>query len=183
VKYPLVEAFTAFVFAGLAVVIGVSWVLPAYLWAAAVAIALVVTDLEHQRIPNRILYPGVVVAAVLLGGGGAVEGTLPEVARGLAGGAAYFGGLLILALVARGGFGFGDVKLGVLLGMMTAYVSWSTLVVAVFVAFLGGGVIAMGLLVARRAGRKDAIPFGPSLVLGAMVAVPWGRAIVDWYLG
>lgn len=183
VRYPLVEAGTAALFGGTAWIVGGSWVLPAYLWFAAVTFVLILTDLDHKRIPNAILYPGTIVAVALLGIGGAVEGDLPAVWRGLAGGAGYFALLLVVALVARGGFGFGDVKLAFLLGIFTAHRSWEALGVGVFAAFVIGGLVSIALLIAGRAGRKDAIPFGPSLVAGAYVAIAWGDAIADWYLG
>lgn len=182
VRYPLVETGTAALFGAAAWIVGASWVLPAYLWFVAVTFVLILTDLDHKRIPNAILYPGTIVAVALLGIGGAVEGDLQAVWRGLAGGAGYFALLLVVALVARGGFGFGDVKLAFLLGTFTAHRSWEALGVGVFAAFVIGGLVSIALLIAGRAGRKDAIPFGPSLVVGAYVAIAWGDAIADWYL-
>jgi len=183
IRYPLVEAGTGVVFALLALGIGASWVLPAYWWAAAVSITLALIDLDHKRIPNAVLFPGIVVGAVLLTTGAIADGAAGSLPRALAGGGGYFGLLLLIALAARGGFGFGDVKLGVLLGIFLAYRSWSVLVAGVFAGFMVGGVAAVGMLVARRVGRRDALPFGPSMVIGAGIALVWGRAIVDWYLG
>jgi len=77
----------------------------------------------------------------------------------------------------------GDVKLAFLLGVFAAYRSWGSLVVAVFGGFVLGGLAAIVLLVARRAGRRDLIPFGPALVVGAWVAIAAGEPIVSWYLG
>lgn len=183
VRYPLVEGGTAAAFAALALQMGASWALPAYWWAAAVAIALTLTDLDVRRIPDRILLPGAVVTLLLLGVGGFADGEPMAVLRAVAGGAAYFAILLAVALAARGGFGFGDVKLGLLLGMVLTYRSWRVLAVGVFGAFAVGGLVALALLAARRAKRKDAIPFGPSMVAGAALALAWGEAIAGWYLG
>ena len=182
-RYPVVEAATGLLFAGAAAVVGPAWTLPAHLWFVAVTVTLVLTDLDHKRIPNRILYPGTVVAGILLAGGAAAEGQLPALGRGLAGGAAYFGLLLVVALEARGGFGFGDVKLAVLLGLFAAFASWGALFVAAFGGFVIGGLVSIVLMITGRAGRKDTIPFGPSMVVGAYVAIAWGEQIVDWYLG
>jgi len=71
----------------------------------------------------------------------------------------------------------------ILLGVFAAYRSWGSLVVAVFGGFVLGGLAAIVLLVARRAGRRDLIPFGPALVVGAWVAIAAGEPIVSWYLG
>ncbi|MEK7252022.1 MAG: prepilin peptidase [Actinomycetota bacterium] len=181
-RYPLVEAGTAILFGVTGWLIGPVWVLPAYLWFVGVTLALALVDIDHRRIPNRILYPGTIVATVLLAGGAVADGSVGALWRALAGGGAYFGFLLVLALVARGGFGFGDVKLGFLLGEFLGYRSWGALLVGGFMAFLVGGLLAALLLAARRAGRKDAIPFGPALVIGCYVAIAAGEAILDWYL-
>ena len=183
VRYPIVEALTAALFATTPIFVGVSWVLIAYWWFVGVSFVLILTDLDHHRIPNRILYPGVVVGAALLGLGSVLEGELPAFGRGVLGGLAYFGFLLVVALIARGGLGFGDVKLAVLLGLFAAYQSWGVLVVAAFAAVFIGGVVAIGLLIAGRKGRKDVIPFGPPMVVGAYLALVVGDRVVDWYVG
>lgn len=183
IRYPIVEAVTAVTFAGTGALLGPVWVLPAFWWFGGLAIALVLTDLDFKRIPNRILYPGTIVATALLGGGAALDSDLPQFGRALIGGVGYFSVLLVVALVARGGFGFGDVKLAALLGQFTAYRSWESLFVGAFGAFAIGGLVSIGLLAARRASRKDAIPFGPAMVLGAFVGVAAGESIANWYLG
>jgi leader peptidase (prepilin peptidase) / N-methyltransferase len=182
-RYPLVEAGTSLAFALLAMLLGASWALPAYWWAAGVALALTLTDLDVRRIPDRILGPGVLVTAVLLTAGALADGEPMALVRALGGAAGYFTLLLVVAVAARGGFGFGDVKLGFLLGLILGYRSWGTLVVGVFAAFALGGLVAVVLLLTRRVKRKDAIPFGPAMVAGAALALAWGEAIARWYLG
>ena len=181
-RYAIVEAVTGLLFAVTVLIIGVAWVLPAYLWFASVTIVLILTDLDHKRIPNRILYPGTVVGLVLLAGGGLLDGGAGDLGRGALGGVFYFSGLLVLALIARGGFGFGDVKLAFMLGLFLAFRGWEHLLVGIFLAFFIGGVIAIALLLTRKKGRKDAVPFGPSLVLGAWIGIAYGLEIAEWYL-
>ena len=181
-RYPVVEAFTGLLFVVTVLIIGVAWVLPAYLWFAAVTIVLILTDLDHKRIPNRILYPGTVVGLVLLAGGALLDGGADDLGRGAMGGVFYFSGLFVLALIARGGFGFGDVKLAFMLGLFLAFRGWEHLLVGIFLAFFIGGLIAIALLLTRKKGRKDAVPFGPSLVLGAWIAIAYGLEIAEWYL-
>jgi leader peptidase (prepilin peptidase)/N-methyltransferase len=183
VRYPLVEAGTGALFGATAVVIGNSWVLPAYLWFAGLTFVLAVIDLDVKRIPNRVLYPGTVVAAILLAAGAVIDGRFGALTRAAIGAFAYFCGLLVVALLARGGFGMGDVKLAFLLGGFAAFRSWGALVVSVFGGFIVGGLVGLMLLVLRRAGRKDMIPFGPSLVAGAWIGIAAGGAIAAWYLG
>jgi len=182
-RYPLVEGGCGALFGATAAIIGGSWVLPAYLWFAGLTLVLLVIDLDVKRIPNRVLYPGTIGALALLGVGAAVDGLGGALPRAGVGGAAYFGGLLAVALVSRGGFGMGDVKLGFVLGVFAAFRSWACLVVAVFGAFVIGGVVAITLVLAGRARRRDLIPFGPALVVGAWVAIAAGDAIASWYLG
>lgn len=179
-RAPLVAVVTAALFGLTPVAVDVDWVLPAYLWFVAVTVTLTLTDIDAKLIPNRILFPGTAIALVLLIGGAVIEDG--PILRPLAGGAIYFALLLVLALIARGGFGFGDVKLAFLLGLFTAYRSWETLVVAMFAAFLLGGFVSAVLVVFRIRNRKDSIPFGPYLVAGAYLAIVWAGTIASWYV-
>lgn len=182
-RYPIVEIATAALFVIAYSVLGLVWVLPAYLWFVGVTVALTLTDLDHKLIPNRILFPSIGVAVVLLGLGALLDGELPAYGRALLGAGVYFSVLLLIALIARGGFGFGDVKLAAFLGLYTAYLSWGQLAVALILPFIVGGVVSIFLLVTRIRGRKDAIPFGPYMVAGAYLATFYGQQIIDWYLG
>jgi leader peptidase (prepilin peptidase)/N-methyltransferase len=80
---------------------------------------------------------------------------------------------LVLALVSPGGggLGFGDVKLAGVLGLLLGWLGWGPVVVSVLGAFVSGGVLALILLLAGRAGRSSHIAFGPSMIVGAWVAV------------
>lgn len=182
-RYPLVEAANAALFLGVYLVVGLDWTVVAYLWFAGVTLALALIDFDTKRIPNRILFPGALIGAILLGAGALAEGELGSYGRSWLTGLAYFAGFLILALIVPAGFGMGDVKLAFFLGMFAGYVSWAALVVAVFGAvFIGGGVSIL-LLITRRVGRKDAIPFGPSMVAAAWVAIAFGNELARSYLG
>lgn len=183
VRYPIVEAATAVLFALTPVVVGAVWAVPAYWWFVGVTVTLVLTDLDYTRIPNRILYPGTIVATVLLAIGAGLDDAWSAFGRAVAGGAGYFVLLLAIALIARGGFGFGDVKLAFLLGEFAAFRSWDSLFVGVFAAFVVGGLVSIVLLALGSVGRKDAIPFGPAMVAGAYIGITAGVAVVDWYLG
>lgn len=182
-RYLVVELATGILFAITAWLIGLDWTLPAHLWFVGVTITLTLTDLDHKLIPNRILFPSTPVAIVLLGGGAALEGALGDFGRALLAAVAYFLGLLVLALIAGGGFGFGDVKLGFFLGLYLGYHAWGALIVGAFASFVLGGVVSVLLLLLRIKGRKDAIPFGPYMVVGSYVAIGFGADIADWYRG
>jgi leader peptidase (prepilin peptidase)/N-methyltransferase len=171
-RYPVVEILTGALFAGAALLIGLQWVLPAYLWFLAVTVTLVLTDLDHQRIPNRILYPGVAIGLVLLFVGAAGDGLISSIPRALLAGVIYLVVMLLLALLTRGGFGMGDVKLAFLLGVFLGYPAWQYLVWGAALGFLVGSIAAVVLLVTKRRGRRDPFPFGPAMVVGAWLALP-----------
>jgi leader peptidase (prepilin peptidase)/N-methyltransferase len=86
---------------------------------------------------------------------------------------------LLIAILSRGGMGLGDVKMAALMGIMLGFPS---VLVAIFVAVIAGGITAILLLVTRKKGRKQAIPFGPFLALGTMLALIWGSSIWGWYV-
>lgn len=170
-----VASGTLFVAAGV-VTASEWWLLGAYLVVAATSIVLLVTDIDHKLIPNRILYPATAVTAGLLIVGALAESRTDRLLPALLGAAGYFGALFVVYLVARGGFGFGDVKLAVLLGGVTAFQSQRTVLLAVFFTGVIGGVPAIVLLVMRRARGGDEMPYGPPMLAGAWVALVFGEA-------
>lgn len=182
-RYPVVEAGTGVLFGLAALKFGPTWELPGYLWFFALTVVLVLTDFDHQRVPNAILLPGGVAGVALLAAGALTEGRGDAILRGLGGGVALFALFLLLALATRGGFGMGDVKLAGLVGIFTAYLSWWFLVVAVLAAFLLGGVVAVFLLVTGRKGRKDRIAFAPALIAGSWLVILCGPVMVSWITG
>ncbi len=178
VRYPLVELAGAALFVVLGARFGLAWELPAYLYLAAVGLALALIDLDTHRLPDALVLPSYVVAAVLL----AVASGPADVIRAATGGAVLFGVYFLLAVARPGGMGFGDVKLAGLLGIHLAWLGWGSLAVGGFAAFLLGGVFAAGLVVTRRAGRASGIPFGPWMLLGAAVGVLAGERLWQAYL-
>lgn len=158
------------------------WVWPAYAAFTISMVLLTVTDLDTKLIPNRILGPSIVVCAVLLACGWVLERDAGSLVRAILGALAYFAAMYVLALVARGGLGFGDVKLAFLIGLMTGFLGWGPVVVAGIFAFLIGGIVSLVLLLTRRLNRKDSIPFGPFMVAAGLIATAWGSAITDWYI-
>jgi len=84
-----------------------------------------------------------------------------------------------VALVFRGGMGWGDVKMAGLIGLMTGY---PDVFPAIFAGIVIGGITAVLLILMGKKSRKDAIPLGPFLALGSFLALIWGHEIIDWYL-
>jgi leader peptidase (prepilin peptidase)/N-methyltransferase len=180
---PLTPIVTALVLGAVAFSVPSLWVLPAYFVFGATMAILTITDLDTKLIPNRILGPATIVGSLLLVAGGLLDGQPEALVWALVGGAGYFTAMLLLALVARGGLGFGDVKMSFIIGLFTGYLSWGHVIVAIVGAFLIGGLVALVLLITRRSSRKDAIPFGPFMTTAAIVTVVFGDAIIAWYLG
>lgn len=168
----LVVALTGgLVAVGFAMTTGIGWLLVPYLGFLVLTMALMVTDLEEMRIVDRLNLPGSIAVLVLLAVVSLLLGDLAALWRGLAGAAAYFAGALALFFVAGGrGFGAGDVKLALSLGLFTAYLGWGVLGWAVFATGMIGGALALAL-VATGAGRKAELPYGPAMVLGAWLAI------------
>ncbi len=181
VRYPLVELGTAALFVAVAARFQVTWALPAYLYLAAVAVALAMIDIRVWRLPDAIVLPSYVVAALLLGWAALVHTDWWAAGRGLIAMAVLLGGYLLLALAYPGGMGLGDVKLAGLLGLYLGYLGWSSLWVGAFAGFLLGGVAGVALLATRRVGRRAALPFGPFMLAGALLAVFFAGPIAAWY--
>jgi leader peptidase (prepilin peptidase) / N-methyltransferase len=159
-----------------------SWVWPAYAVFTVSMVLLTVTDLDTKLIPNRILGPSIISCAALLSIGWLFDRDAGSLVRSALGALAYFFAMYALALIARGGLGFGDVKLAFLIGMMTGFIGWGPVIVAGILGFIIGGVVSLVLLISRRMTRKDAIPFGPFMVAAGFVATIWGVSISEWYL-
>ena len=110
-RYPLVELGTAVLFAAVAVWCGLSWALPAYLYLAAISVALSAIDLDVRRLPDKIVLPSYVVALVLLLLPSIAEGRWDAYLRAALTGVGLFAFYFLLALIYPAGMGFGDVKL------------------------------------------------------------------------
>ena len=194
-RYPLVELATGLLFTAAAVrfaipfdesttrVVAAVLVLAAFLYFAAVSIALTGIDLDTHKLPNVIVLPSYIVAAVLLAAACFVVGDFSYLLRAAIGGAALFALYFVMAIVYPGGMGFGDVKLAGVIGLLLGFLGWGTLVVGAFAAFLLGGVFGVALLISRRANRKSGIPFGPWMLAGAWLGIFVGERIWDGYLG
>jgi len=181
VRYPLVELATAGLFAAITLHFGPSPVLPAYLYLAAITVALTMIDLDVHRLPNAIVLPSYVVGVALLAPAVVLDGDWAAAGRALIAMAALWVFYFLLAFLYPGGMGFGDVKLAGVLGLFLGWLGWGSVLVGTFAAFVLGGVVGAALLVARRAGRKSAIAFGPYMLAGALLALFATGEIAGWY--
>lgn len=181
-RYPAVEIVTALVFALLAWKVGAHIPLIGYLWLGAVGVALAAIDVDLQRLPDALTLPSYAVGIAVLGAATAVDadGIWPF-GRSLIGMAALFGFYFALVLAYPRGMGLGDVKLAGVLGLFLAWLGWAQLAVGAFMAFLIGGLVSVGLVLFRGAGRKTKVPFGPFMLVGALVGILAGGPIGSAY--
>jgi leader peptidase (prepilin peptidase)/N-methyltransferase len=140
-------------------------------WAAGASVVLGAVDLATHRLPDRVTYPAYAMCAAALLVDAAVLGTWGPLARALAAGAAALALGALAAVVSPEGLGLGDVKLLGLLGLVLGWAGWGVLLAGVFLGLLAGALVAVLLLVTRRAGWRTAIPFGPPLLTGAVLAL------------
>ena len=154
---------------------------------ACLFIIVFVIDLEHGLILNRLVYPSMVVALLLaLIPQSWLTETIwltpliePRIASAALGGAVGFAIFFLIAIISRGGMGWGDVKLAALIGLATGF---PMVFVAIIMAAIIGGIVAVALLIARKRTRRQTVPFGPFLAVAAMVTLLWGTNILSWYL-
>jgi len=181
-RYPLVELAAAALFIAVTARFGLAPELPAYLYLAAVSLALALIDLDVRRLPNSIVLPSYGVGAALLLAAVSASGDWRAAIRGLLAMALLFALYLAIAYGYRGGMDLGDVKLAGVLGLYLGWLGWSSVLVGAFAGFLLGGVVGVALLATRRAGRRSALPFGPFMLTGALVAVFLTDPIASWYI-
>ena len=181
-RYPLVEAGCAALFVVMALRFGLDPALPAYLYLAAVGLALALIDLDVRRLPDALTLPSYPVAFVLLGGAALFGSDSGSLLRAVLGALVVGGLYFALWFAYPKGMGFGDVKLAGVLGLYLGWLGWPELLVGVFAAHLLGGTVAVGMLARGRAGRRTAVPFGPFLVAGAFVAVLVGTPVAHAWL-
>lgn len=185
-RYPLVELLTGVLFAALALRFsgedGWGWAaLPAYLVLAAGLVALSGIDLDHHRLPNKVLYPTLFAMSALFVAAAAVSGEWDRLGRAAIGGAIGFAVLFVIAFISPRGMGFGDVRLAGMLGVAEGWLGLGYVAVGLFLGFLAAAVVGVALIATKVKSRKDKIPFGPFLALGALLAVFAGARILDWY--
>jgi leader peptidase (prepilin peptidase)/N-methyltransferase len=181
VRYPLTELAVAGLFAAVAARI-THWAVPAFCLLALALVVLTDIDLEHRRLPVVVVYPAVVIGFGLLAIAAAGLHDWGALARAAIGGAGATVGFGIIFFAARGGMGFGDVRLAGLCGMFLAFLGWRYFAVGFFAAIVLAGVVGIVLLASGKAGRKTKIPYGPFLAAGTMVGVLFGLPVAHLWL-
>ena len=193
-QYPLVELTTGLIFL-LAIFNfspyggpAVGWQFPGIinilflLIISSFLIIIFVYDLKHYLVPDEIIYPAIVLTFIyflfrIWNFGNWNLFVIWNLLFGALLGGAFF---LIIVLVSRGRWmGMGDVKIGVLMGLLLGL---PQVFVAIFLAFLIGAFISIILLLLKKKKLKSEIPFAPFLVGATFVVFLWGDILIKWYL-
>jgi leader peptidase (prepilin peptidase)/N-methyltransferase len=156
----------------LGVRVGAQYALPAYLYLAAVGVALAMIDIRVRRLPDRLTLPSYGVVGAALAFASLAEGTFAALSRAVAAMAVLFAAYFAVCALTRGAaVGFGDVKLAGLLGLSLGWAGWDQVVFAVFGAHAIAGLAVAGFALHGRAWRGRTVAFGPFLLAG------WAGAI------
>ena len=137
-------------------------------------IVIFVYDLKHYLIPDKVVYPAIILSVIWLAIFG--ENILSYFYSAVLA-AGFF---LFFVLISKGKWmGIGDIKLGFLMGL---FLGWPGILTALFLAFLFGALIGLTLVFSGRKKISSEVPFGPFLVFGTFISLFWGKDIVNWYL-
>jgi len=180
IRYPLVEAVNAAGYLTILWTFGPTWTTVLYAILFSALLVVTGTDLTHKIIPNVVTLPGIAIG--LIGGATVLPVGLINALLGVAVG----GGILwVLAwaspyLFGKEGMGGGDIKL---LAMIGAFLGWKPALLTIMIGSLTGSVIGISLIALRFMKRDEYIPFGPFLVLGALLSMFFAQPLLNWYQG
>jgi leader peptidase (prepilin peptidase) / N-methyltransferase len=172
--YPFTELATGLLFGYSYYVIGLEWELITAFVFVSMAAILFVTDMKFMLIPNKILLfflPLFIILRVIT--------PLDPWWDSIIGAAVAFVLLFLVILFSRGGMGGGDLKLFVVLGVV---LGWKGVLLTFFLSSVIGAIISFVLLLTKVLKRKQAIPFGPYILLGALITYFHGEAMISWYI-
>lgn len=148
---------------------GYHWHILALLWAAACAVPLALVDVAEHRLPHRLTYPSAAGTLLLLGAADLAGDRTGSALHALYGAAALGAVFWLMALALP--FGLGDAALGLTVGAVLGWYGFAAVFAGVLLGFLLAAGYGTAKLAARRAGRRDELPFGPFLLLGTLLAI------------
>jgi leader peptidase (prepilin peptidase)/N-methyltransferase len=156
--------------------------IPAYCVLMATLVALTWIDLKTKRLPREITYTGIILGAPLLAVAALVLDEPERIWMAGLGAAIALATMWLIYVASRGGMGDGDVRLSPLLGMYLGWINPGIVLPGLFFGFLAGAVVGVVMMAIDRAGRRTAVPFGPFLALGTVVAIFVGQHFIDLVL-
>ena len=152
--------------------------LPAFLFLAGAGVLLGLIDARHKLLPNRVTLPSIGIATVLLALAALGSGNWAAFGRAALGAAVLFVAFFVLVLISPRSIGMGDAKLAALLGLYLGWLGTSALVLGIAAGFVVQAVLALVLLATRRVGLRGELPFGPAMLLGAVLVIGWSGALL-----
>jgi len=150
----------------------------AHVVAAVGLVVLSIIDLDLFLLPKRLVYPLLLATGLLLVVAAITDGNGSSLRQALLGSAGAWGALLVLHLISPGGMGFGDVRLALVIGLDLGWMGTPEVVLGLFAGFIFAAIIGIALLVTRKRGRSDAVPFGPFMAAGTLFVLIGGDVVV-----
>ncbi len=175
----VIELANAGLFVAMGLHFGADWVLPAFCVLSAALVALVWIDLHEFRLPREITYTAFVISFVIIVAAALLNDEPERIWHAVLGAGIALAIMGLIYVASRGGMGDGDVRLAPLLGLHLGYLNPGVVPIGLFFGFLIGAVVGVAMMATSRAGRKTALPFGPFLAAGTMLAVFIGQDVVD----
>ena len=160
----------------------VGWTPALAAWDVLIAGGLLLgyVDARTRLLPTQLIAPSYWAIVVLLAAAAILDGSFSE-ARGAFLGWLAMGGFYYLLWRLGPGLGYGDVRLSGVLALCLGFLGWEVLLTGLYAGFLLGGVASAVLVLLRRANLKTQLPFGPFMMLGALVGLVWGHSLSGWY--
>jgi leader peptidase (prepilin peptidase)/N-methyltransferase len=175
----IIEISTATIFVLFGLKFGADPVLPAFCIFGAALVALVWIDLHVFRLPREITYTAFVLSSIAIVIAALVDDEPERIWMAALGAAIALAIMGLIYVASRGGMGDGDVRLAPLLGLHLGYLNPGIVPVGLFFGFAIGAVVGVAAMAVGKAGRKTALPFGPFLAAGAVLAVFTGQWFID----
>ncbi len=153
--------------------------IPAYCILSATLVAQTWIDLRSQRLPREITHTGMLLGSIALAIAAIVLDEPERIWMAALGAVIALAAMWLIYVLSRGGMGDGDVRLAPLLGMFLGWINPGIVLPGLFFGFIAGAIVGVAMMAGNRAGRRTAVPFGPFLALGTIVAIFVGQHFVD----
>ncbi|MCO4798822.1 MAG: prepilin peptidase [Colwelliaceae bacterium] len=179
IRYPVIEASTAFLSLLVAFHYGLTPLTFYVLILTWGLICLTMIDFDHMLLPDQMTYP-LLWLGLLVNLNSAIVPLEQAVIGAISGYMSLFSIFWLFKLITgKEGMGHGDFKL---LAVFGAWMGWQLLPLLILMASAVGAVIGISLMVFKNHSREQAIPFGPYLAIAGWICLLWGDGIWQWYL-
>lgn len=178
-RYTLVELLTGLIFVVLYLKFGISGSFLTYAILCSILIIATLIDLDFQIIPDGLVLTGAIFALLLIPAGLSVHWKDALLGMLAGGGTFLLIALLSSWILKKEGMGGGDIKL---MGMIGLFIGWKLTALSILLSIYAGGIIGGLLMMLRKKKRGDAIPYGPFIAAGTVIAILYGNDLIQWYI-